>query len=191
MLCSQEQSQAQRANLWLWSQRASCYYLTGFTRGGAMWWCSFLIEPHKSPNKWGFKCKGFQSGYHDFRSTYDSREWFLITPRVKSTLLSSGLGLANCQQLGTLMTKVCHPSQLPLITDTATEGAPPLGAFLFLFDTHIIFASLLLSCPSTLNSENKEEKFIFFKKGNSLWKRVETVKRQMPMFNNIFSPERV
>ncbi|CAN0438264.1 unnamed protein product [Rangifer tarandus platyrhynchus] len=108
--------------------------------------------------------KGFQSGHHDFPTKYQQlkREWFLTASQVKSAVLSRGLGFTNCWQLGLLMTKACHPSQLPPSTGTATEGSPPSGAVPLLLNTHVTFASLSLSCPSNFNSENKEEKIFFF-----------------------------
>ena len=60
------------------------------------------------------------------------------------------------------MTKASHPSQLPPTMGTATEGSPPSGALPLLLDTHVTFANLLLSCPSNLNSENKEEKIYIY-----------------------------
>ena len=156
-----------------------------------MWWVvwlrSFLNEPHKGSNKWGFKWKVSKVDTMTCQqSINNSREWFLIVSQVKSAVLSRGLRFTNCRQLDRLMTKACHPSQLPPSMGTATEGLPPSGAVPLLLDTHVTFASLSLSCPSNFNSENRGKKFLFFLfLHNSLWKIVEAVQRQIPVLNNL------
>lgn len=158
----QSRNKAKHREQWLWLQRTSCCCLIRFTHGELCDCAVFSMSHINGPTNED-SSERFPKWTPWLPSIVPTaQEWFLIASQVKSAVLSRGLGFIDCQQLGLLMTKASHPSQLPLTTGTATEGSPPPGALPLLLDTHVTFANLLLSCPSNLNSENKEKFFFFF-----------------------------